>query len=349
MQEISGRTLLAFLTCLLAGALFIFYNSSSAETTGTINASAKVSVCGNGQKEGGEHCDGSDLGGKSCSHLNFSSGTPLCSAACAFVSDSCSSNAEVVGNTQFNSSNGGVYSFSNGDNAIEITLPENFYTDDLQFYGFSYANDYFSSSKPAVSGKNFVGKTYDIVFIDSDGSQVATISKQATFVLTYTDSDIDGIDESSLAPYKWGGSDSSWQIIPGATVAAAANEVTFAAVDFSSFVIFGDPLSSAYCGDSSCNGSETCVSCSSDCGVCSIGGGGVPNASSNFKISEEIRGEILKTADFNQDKAVNMADLSILLFYYGKTGGSISRYDLNESRKVDFPDVSILIYYWTVT
>jgi hypothetical protein len=61
----------------------------------------------------------------------------------------------------------------------------------------------------------------------------------------------------------------------------------------------------------------------------------------------EIISKIKKTCDFNNDKKCDLVDLSIILYYYGKTGPQISQYDLNKNNKVDFSDVSILFYYWT--
>jgi hypothetical protein len=51
--------------------------------------------------------------------------------------------------------------------------------------------------------------------------------------------------------------------------------------------------------------------------------------------------------DFNGNGACGIADLSILLYYYGKSGSSVVRYDLSRNGTVDFPDISILFYYWT--
>lgn len=53
------------------------------------------------------------------------------------------------------------------------------------------------------------------------------------------------------------------------------------------------------------------------------------------------------TCDFNDDGECGIADLSILLFYYGRSGPAIARYDLSKNNIVDFPDISILFYYWT--
>jgi hypothetical protein len=49
-------------------------------------------------------------------------------------------------------------------------------------------------------------------------------------------------------------------------------------------------------------------------------------------------------ADLNGDGKVNLADFSILLYYWGT---STPLADLNGDGKVDLQDLSILLYYWT--
>ena len=75
-----------------------------------------------------------------------------------------------------------------------------------------------------------------------------------------------------------------------------------------------------------------------------LGGGG-----SLQKATPEERAKILKIADFNHDGRVDVEDLSILLYYYGKTGPQIIPYDLNGDGKIDIIDTSILLYYWDIT
>jgi len=57
--------------------------------------------------------------------------------------------------------------------------------------------------------------------------------------------------------------------------------------------------------------------------------------------------EIIRVLDFNNDGRVDIADLSVILYYYGRTGPTVARYNLDGSGKVDFVDISILFYYWT--
>lgn len=56
---------------------------------------------------------------------------------------------------------------------------------------------------------------------------------------------------------------------------------------------------------------------------------------------------ILQRVDFSGDCKVDIVDLSILLFYYERSGSEITRYDLNDNNIIDFPDVSVLMFYWT--
>ncbi len=328
---------------------FFVFNNTIYAGDNSVNIIVGVSICGNNIKEGGEQCDGADFGGKGCTGLDFSGGGIGCSASCEFDTTNCTSNAEATADAVFNSSTGGNYNLVNEDNSAEIDLPENFYTEDLTLEMFSYADDYLSPSKPAPAGESFVGKTYDFVFVDPNGDKIAALSKNATLILTYTDADLTGLDESTLKPYRWGSNDSSWQLIPGATVDISNNSVTFSTSNFSSFALFGSVLPA--CGDNSCNGSETCSTCPADCGTCPNSGTPTGGGGGSYipPIPQETRQKILKTADFNSDGQVNMADLSILLFYNGRSYVAALKYDLNKNEVVDFPDVSILIYYWTIT
>lgn len=55
----------------------------------------------------------------------------------------------------------------------------------------------------------------------------------------------------------------------------------------------------------------------------------------------------IQQVDLSGDCKVDIVDLSILLYYYERTGPQISRYDFSDNLQVDFPDVSIMMFYWT--
>jgi len=53
-----------------------------------------------------------------------------------------------------------------------------------------------------------------------------------------------------------------------------------------------------------------------------------------------------RVADLNCDNRVNLLDLSILLYYTGKTGSIIIPFDLNDDSRIDLMDISVMFYYW---
>lgn len=52
---------------------------------------AGCTYCGDGVRNGGEPCDGADLGGQSCAGLGFSSGTLTCNGDCSYNTGACQS------------------------------------------------------------------------------------------------------------------------------------------------------------------------------------------------------------------------------------------------------------------
>lgn len=61
-----------------------------ADTSNAVNATVKISICGNNVVEGGEDCEGSNLNGKSCSDITgFSGGTLACDISCSFDTSNC--------------------------------------------------------------------------------------------------------------------------------------------------------------------------------------------------------------------------------------------------------------------
>lgn len=77
-------------TVFFGGAFFVFNNKVFAANNATINATIKISVCGNDIKEGGEQCDGADFGGTSCITLGYTTGALACAPACEIDSSDCS-------------------------------------------------------------------------------------------------------------------------------------------------------------------------------------------------------------------------------------------------------------------
>jgi hypothetical protein len=126
-------------------------------------------------------------------------------------------------------------------NSSQLTFPANFYSESLDLEVDSYSKTSVETTKPAPSGKDFVGKSYDFNLFDSAGGPVRAVNKAVTIVIQYADDDVEGIDETTLVPYRWGSGDSSWQLITGGAIDVVNNQVTFFTTLFSSFAIFGSP------------------------------------------------------------------------------------------------------------
>jgi hypothetical protein len=56
---------------------------------------------------------------------------------------------------------------------------------------------------------------------------------------------------------------------------------------------------------------------------------------------------IIARVDLNGDCHIDMIDLSILVYYYDRTGEGIERYDFSGNGRVDLFDVSVMMFYWT--
>ncbi len=267
----------------LAGLLSIPQSSASAAGNITVHAAAKISVCGNGVKEGGEHCDGAALGSATCALLGFSGGTLACSPSCEFNTASCTSDAQATAIPLFFADIGGDYTLSDTRNrSATIALPPNFYDADLRLQEFLYDHGDIAPAAPPPSGKQFAGNVYDFVFIHPDGEVISQVSKPVTLTLTYSDDDVVGLDETNIAPYRKESGESSWTAVSGATVDTAHNTVSFTTDHFSSFTLIAPPVSSTSSENRS-SGSEN-----------SSGGGGffpethappLASASAGFSVS----------------------------------------------------------------
>ncbi|MFH0943000.1 MAG: hypothetical protein V1810_02380 [Candidatus Beckwithbacteria bacterium] len=60
-----------------------------AGTADFLEATVKISICGNGIVEGGEDCEGLDLNGEDCVSLGYGPGTLSCDISCSFDTYDC--------------------------------------------------------------------------------------------------------------------------------------------------------------------------------------------------------------------------------------------------------------------
>jgi hypothetical protein len=305
-----------FLTIVLSIGFFVFMDETNAGSSGdSIFMTVKISVCGNNIKEGGEHCDGNALGGKTCLNLGFSGGVLHCTPSCEFYTTSCITSAGSTATPIFSPTNGGTYTMLNANNsAATVNLPQNFYTDncDMRMQMFSYEKTAFMTSKPPPTGKNFCGKVYDFVFIDGSGTNISTLAKPASITLTYTDDEVSGFDENTLAPYRRGDSDSSWQPISGAVVDTANNTVTFSNTNFSSISLIGEPQTTSPASGNTGGGGGGTSSLFINAG---FSGRAYPQSIVTLLKDGQIAGTVL--ADASANFLINLNGLSVGSYNFG--------------------------------
>lgn len=246
---------------------------------------------------------------------------------------------EVATSTTIAVATGGDFTFVNTNNTTTtLSFPQDYYTESLTLQAYAYPANSFASTKPAPSSEGFVGKNYDFNLYDGAGDKVSTVSEPVTITLTYKDDDFIGFDENTILPYRWGTGDSAWHLISGSVLDTVDNKVTFSTAAFGSFALFASPPETP--GGGGNNGGNTGGTSGGSVGVPSSGGGLAGSAGSpSPALSKTL-------ADLNNDGRIDVADLSILLFYYGKSGGDINSYDFDKDGIIDLKDISILLYYW---
>lgn len=317
---------------LIISNIFSFkVNSQTDNLSGTV----KVAVCGNDVKEPLEQCDGLDVGNQTCFSLGFTSGSLLCRPSCQFLTSSCeiSNSVDDTEEGVFTYESGGDLELTNfDDTSTNINIPEEAYSNDLSLFAFSEPSENVSDGNPAPSGESFVGNVYHFLFFDENGGRIRTLLNSATISISYLDSQIVGLSESNLAPYHYSEDDSEWYLIPGSTLNTSENTVTFDTTSFSLFALFSSPPTSS---EDSGSGSSSSSSGS--------GGGYFSRFIELFSADNSV----VVSADFNNDNIVDISDLSIMLYWWGKTGVQIQKYDLNSDGIIDITDASIMFYHWS--
>lgn len=316
----------------------------------TIEISATVPGCGDGVVSGSEQCDGSNLGGATCSVLGFTGGSLSCSSACTFITSSCTSGSSGGG--------GGGGGGGNSTPSIPST--------NVVFTGRAYPKSTITLLKDA--------QVVATTIADATANFQVTISNISggNYIFSVYSEDSKGI-RSPLLTFPVG-------VTAGVTTKVSGIFIAPSILVDKSEVKKGDTV--AIFGQSAPS-SEVTISVNSeeeffikrmtdkngvyllnfDTSVLEMGQHSTKSRSAvNGEISSfsKVVGFIVGHknvlalppvgatggGDLNQDGRLNIIDFSIMAFWYKRPNPPIAA-DLNGDGKVDLVDLSILAFNWT--
>lgn len=314
----------------------------------TVEITALVVGCGDGIIGMGEQCDGSNLGGSSCSLLGFTGGSLSCSSACTWITSSCTSGLPPS-------------SGSGGGGGVAVIPNTN-----VVFTGRAYPLSRVSILKD--------GQLIVTTIAGPDSNFTATVSGLSTGNYTFS---VYGEDRNSIRSSLF-----SFPIFITSGVTTKIGGIFIAptiAVDKSqvkkgnTIIIFGQ----------SAPASEITININSepeffikkitdmygayilnfDTSVLEIGnhstksktslGGQISSFSRTVGFvvgTKDVVAQLLKNislkGDVNQDNKVNLVDFSIAAFWYKRVNPPTTS-DFNGDGKIDLADFSIVAFYWT--
>jgi hypothetical protein len=341
---------------LFLGAFFLFYNSVFAVSNATIGITIKISVCGNGIKEGGEQCDGSDLGGASCISQGYTGGSLSCDPSCTFNTSACTS-VSSGGGRGGGGGGGGVGGGGYVPPAVvtQVTFSGNAYPlskvsilkdGQLAITTIAGPDAKFNISLSGLSSGNY---TFAVFGEDNQGRR----SSLFTFPVFITQGATTNVSGIFIAPtiavdkseVKRGDNIAIFgQSVPNSEVTISVNsdEEFFNKVnaDASGTYLYNFDTSLLEIGQhttkskAALNGEITSFSQALGFTV------GTKN------VAAALPTKCSAKADLDNDCRVNLVDFSILAYWYKRPSPPAS-VDLNGDGKVDLVDFSIMAYYWT--
>jgi hypothetical protein len=359
------------------GGIFDFNNKVFAAGATMVQATIKITVCGNGIIETGEQCDplGSVLGGQTCQGLGFTGGTLSCQPSCEFNVSACTS-ATSCGNG------------SCGGSETCSSCPADCGT--CSSGGGGGGGGYVAP--PVVTQVNFSGRAYPLskVVVLKDGQiAVSTIAgpdshfdvsfaglATGNYIFAIYGEDSNGVRSSlfTFSVYITSGTTTKISgIFIAPTIAVDKSEVKRG----DNIAIFGQSAQSTEITIMVNSDEEYFVKILADkngvylhnfdTSLLEIGqhlakskaalGGEISSFSKavgfavgtkNISIGQPAK---CSKADLNCDTKVNLVDFSIAAYWYKRpisaSFASIEKERLNGDGKIDLVDFSIMAYYWT--
>ncbi|MBI5405946.1 hypothetical protein HY972_02825 [Candidatus Kaiserbacteria bacterium] len=316
----------------------------------TVEITATVPGCGDGVIGSGEQCDGSNLGGSSCSSLGFTGGTFSCTSACTFNTSQCTSG-----------SSGGGGGGGGGGAPSSPSIPDT----NVVFSGRAYPLSRVSILKD--------GQIALTTIAGPDSNFTATISGLSTGNYTFA---VYGEDKNNIRSSLFtfpifitsGVTTKISGIFIAPTIAVDKGEVRRG----DNIAIFGQSAPASEITISVNSNEEFFVKKMSDAGGVyllnfdtSVLEMGQHNTKSKVALNGEISSfskvigfavgtknvlaqlpKVVAKGDTNGDGRVNLVDFSVAAYWYKRASPPASS-DLNGDGKVDLVDFSIMAFNWT--
>lgn len=327
---------------IIFGAVFlligVFFIPPQILIAGEFGLSVVVTVCGNGDIEAGEQCDGINLGGATCISQGYVSGSLSC-GLCNFNTSDCVS-----------STGGGGGSMPPPPLETKVILSGKAHPNsslsvlkDGQVVINSKAGAG-SDFKIEIGGLNTGTYTFGIWGEDRNGLRSITFNFTA-YIQANTITTISGIFIPPTISTTKNNYNLNEQVeIIGQTVPSGRVEVYVSSpnpaihiADADKFGLWDFKIASLDLGEGDHNAK---AKASSPDGLISTFSQNV-----SFTVAEkEIAAGSYSNGDLNEDKKVDLTDLSIMMYWWNKTSDSA---DINRDGRVDLTDLSIMMYWWT--
>jgi len=310
-----------------------------------------VAVCGNGIKEAGEQCDGTDLAGQTCVGLGYVGGTLSCNTNCTFNTSACTSGGGGGGG-------GGAYVPPVVETKVNFSgraYPKSTVTllKDAQIAATTIAGSdaNFQISISGLAGGNYIFAVYSE---DKDGRR----SSLLTFPVSITSGVTTNVSGIFIAPtiavdkseVKQGDNIAIFgQSVPKAdiTIQVSSEEDFFAktVADVSGVYLYnlGTEILDY--------GSHFTKSKAAKDGEISSFSRAVSFLVGTKTVAKVVPTKCPAKADLNNNCRVNLVDFSIAAYWYKRPlsvlFAATEKEKLNGDGKVDLVDFSIMAFYWT--
>ncbi len=194
-------------------------------------------------------------GGKACTVYQYAvissdaSGNIATSSGQTFTTTGCAADAtpSAATSTSVTVSAAATSTLADSGRTLTVSTPANFTATSssvvIQIKGLSSDSVLGSIGKPSSSLASAASIVFDVTALLNDSTTLDSFDAPVTISYTYTNADISGVNESSLAMYHY--HDGSWIKLTGCNVDTAANTITCDTPSFSTFAIFGTPLASS--------------------------------------------------------------------------------------------------------